>query len=75
MTYIIITVVLFIFGLLAYLGIAGTFEAIDFQNELIRKEVKKYHDKYKSFDHLLILDMHSFYRDPGLDIYFLELYK
>ena len=41
MTYIIITVVLFIFGLLAYLGIAGTFEAIDFQNELIRKEAKK----------------------------------
>jgi len=42
MTYIIITVVLFIFGLLAYLGIAGTFEAIDFQNELIRKEAKKW---------------------------------
>ena len=42
MTYIIITVVLFIFGLLAYLGIAGTFEAIDFQNELIRKEDKKW---------------------------------
>ena len=40
MTYIIITVVLFIFGLLAYLGIAGTFEAIDFQNELIRKRSK-----------------------------------
>jgi len=40
MTYIIITVGLFIFGLLAYLGIAGTFEAIDFQNELIRKRAK-----------------------------------
>ena len=40
MTYIIITVGLFIFGLLAYLGIAGTFEAIDFQNELIRKRSK-----------------------------------
>ena len=40
MTYIIITVGLFIFGLLAYLGIAGTFEAIDFQNVLIRKRSK-----------------------------------
>ena len=40
MTYIIITVGLFIFGLLAYLGIAGTCEAIDFQNELIRKRSK-----------------------------------
>ena len=40
MTYIIITVVLFIFGLLAYFGIAGTFEAIDFQNELIRERAK-----------------------------------
>jgi len=40
MTYIIITLVLFIFGLLAYLGIAGTFESIDFQNELIRKRSK-----------------------------------
>ena len=40
MTYIIITLVLFIFGLLAYFGIAGTFEAIDFQNELIRERAK-----------------------------------
>lgn len=39
----------------------------------LREEVKKYHDEHKSFDHLLILDMHSFYRDPELDIYFLEL--
>ena len=38
MTYIIITVVLFIFGLLAYLGIAGTFEAIDFQNRMAKLE-------------------------------------
>ena len=40
MTYIIITVGLIIFGLLAYLGIAGTFEAIDFQNELIKERAK-----------------------------------
>ena len=40
MTYIIITVVLFIFGLLAYFGITGTFETIDFQNELIRERGK-----------------------------------
>ena len=40
MTYIIITVGLFIFGRLAYLGIAGTFEAIDFQNELIKERAK-----------------------------------
>jgi hypothetical protein len=40
MTYIIITVVLFIFGLLAYFGYKGTEEAIDFQNELIRERSK-----------------------------------
>lgn len=39
----------------------------------LREEVKKYHDEHKSFDHLLILDMHSFYIEENLDMYFLEL--
>ena len=40
MTYIIITVGFVALPLLAYFGIAGTFEAIDFQNELIKERTK-----------------------------------
>tara|TARA_Y100001954_G_C15674636_1_gene534512 strand:- start:151 stop:828 length:678 start_codon:yes stop_codon:yes gene_type:complete len=39
----------------------------------LRKQVKEYHDKYKSFDHLLILDMHSFPRDD-VESYILDIH-